>query len=184
MSMQASIGAGGLFAVTASLFFASPGQAQDCPDQTAYGTVRHLSAEQLARRPLRLPIPAGGDLNLANCTDVPGIGYVTEGPDLSLRLTSNPNGRRLDFRVESECDSVMLVNSPRGRWLFDDDNNGNLDPAISVNRAISGWWDVWLGRLADAPGTCNAELVVRALPAQQARAPWRATGLQDTSYRK
>ncbi len=161
-------GFGGLSAVLATLFLAGPGQAEAGPDEMRYGQVRQTSAEALARAPLRLPIPAGGDLDLEGCPEVRHLraqGYVTIQPDLSLRLTANRNRRRIDVRVESACDAVLLVNEPDGRWRWDDDGNPEsaLDPAISADRARTGWWDVWVGRFGD-PEPCRAQLIVSAGP--------------------
>ena len=188
MNDRTLTGLGGLAAVLATLFLAGPGHAQACPDTMQNGQVRHMSAETLARAPLRLSIPAGGDIDLVGCPEVEHLearGYVTFQPDLTLRLTENPNRRRIDFRVESACDAVMLVNTPSGEWRWDDDGNGNLDPAIAVNRARTGWWDVWLGRL-DRPDACRAQLIVSAGPPGSKPTAARASspGYRTSSYRK
>ncbi|WP_194744010.1 hypothetical protein [Thermaurantiacus tibetensis] len=127
---------GGLATLHAALLPSSPGHAQARPDTFQNGEVRQLSAEALARAPLRLAIPAGGDLDLADCPETRGAGFVTMQPDLTLRLTENPLGRRLRFRVES----------------------------VGVDRARAACWDVWLGRPGDGPGACPATLVGSAGP--------------------
>jgi hypothetical protein len=187
MNDRTLTGLGGLAAVLATLFLAGPGHARACPDTMMNGQVRHLSAETLARAPLRLAIPAGGDIDLNGCREVPGQGYVTMQPDLTLRLTENPNRRRIDFRVESACDAVMLVNSPSGQWRWSDDENPEspLDPALSYGRADTGWWDVWLGRY-DRPDACRAQLIVSAGPpaSQPTAARAQTRGYRTSDYRK
>lgn len=182
--MRTLIAIGGLATLHAALPMASPGHAQACPDTFQNGEVRQLSAEALARAPLRLAIPAGGEPDLADCPEPRGAGFVTMQPDLTLRLTESPLGRRLQFRVESDCDAVMLVNTPSNQWRFDDDSNGNYDPAIGVDRARAGWWDVWLGRLGDGPGACPATLVVSAGPPARQQAAIAPGGYRTTGYRK
>ncbi len=136
--------------------FAMPAAA--CPDPANYQNIRQVSAEELYR-PRRFGVQAGGPINLGNCRSVPGVGWVASGPDLRLILSSNPRGRRLEIRVVSACDAVLLVNSPSGIWFFDDDSNGNLDPKFSINNARRGAWDIWIGRLGRSE-SCDAELVV------------------------
>lgn len=139
-----------------ALGFATPVTA--CPDANDYQNIRRLGAETLYE-PRRFGVRAGGPMNLGNCSSVPGRGWISPGPDLRLVLTSNPRGRRLEIRVVSACDAVLLVNSPSGIWFFDDDSNGNYDPKFSINNARTGAWDIWVGRLGRSD-SCDAELIL------------------------
>jgi hypothetical protein len=138
------------------LVVASPAVA--CPDSGLNGDQRSYSATDL-HSPVRLGVRAGGDMDLARCDSVPGSGWITRQPDLTMTLTGNKNGRRLEFRVDSACDAVLLVNTPAERWIFDDDSNGNSDPKISIPAAQTGIYDVWVGRLGDR-GDCEATLTI------------------------
>jgi hypothetical protein len=51
----------------------------------------------------------------------------------------------LEFRVDSDCDSVLLINTGAMNYYFDDDDNGNFDPKIRLTRPSEGWYDVWIG---------------------------------------
>lgn len=128
-----------------------------CPDYSRNGAVRHYSSDRLFSA-VSLQVLAGGGLRLNDCLDVPGRGYVSRAPDFTIGLEGN-RGRRLQFRVNSDCDAVLLVNRPDGSWLFDDDSAGRLDPLINVPSASNGVYDVWVGRL-DGPQTCDAQLLL------------------------
>ena len=79
------------------LFGTLPGlaAAQACPDING-PTITPLSydASQLAQ-PQSMQMVAGGDINLSNCQDVPGGGFVVSGPDYELQLTGVAPGSNL-----------------------------------------------------------------------------------------
>ena len=119
---------------------------------------------------------ATGTTQLSGC-GIPGTrGYADPAPSYSFDL-SGMGGYRLDLSAEAACDATMLVHTPDGRWHFDDDGNGNLDPLISLRppTALEGRVDVWVGTLRPTP--CAAPLrlesftAVRHGPRQCNRAP-------------
>jgi hypothetical protein len=133
------------------------GAAQACPDYTLNGTALRYTGDQLFT-PQRIKVQAGGQVSLDNCPDMPGTGFVARRPDFTITYR-NGRGKRLELRVDSECDAVLLVNRPDGSWLFDDDSNGNADPKISMAAARDGVYDVWIGRLGSQQ-LCNATLTL------------------------
>jgi hypothetical protein len=136
---------------------ASSAWAQNCPDYALNGTRITISASDLYA-PQSVKVQAGGEVSLDGCGSVPGSGRVSKRPDFTIQY--NGGGKmRLEFRVNSECDAVLLVNRPNGEWLFDDDSNGNADPKISISAAPSGLYDVWVGRLGST-SLCNATLIM------------------------
>ena len=66
------------------------------------------------------------------------------------------SGRRLSISVVSECDAALLINTSSRSWFYDDDDNGNLDPLITLSRPADGYMDNWIGT-ADGD-VCDAEL--------------------------
>lgn len=130
----------------------------NCPDFELNGELHTLNADMLYAGQT-FSVVAGGPLDLAKCSSVPGTGNITQGPDFTLRISKNEHtGRMLEFKVTSDCDSVMLVNTPGAEWLFDDDNAGNLDARIAIGRARDGIYDVWVGTYGNE--LCNATLNV------------------------
>lgn len=134
---------------TVALAFTS-GSAQACPDwqlQPPFGAVE-LSAGFLPD-PYSRNVTAGGGFNLQNC-GFSWAGYVARAPDFDLYYNSGSSP--LTFYVNSSFDTVLLINAPDGRWYFDDDSAGNLNPAITFNNPESGLYDVWIGTYQPGSG--------------------------------
>lgn len=131
--------------------------AQQCPDFSQSGTLLSYSSDDLYA-PQSMSVVAGGSVSLANCPSIPGLGYVTQAPDYKLEFSGNSAGRELEFRLDSACDTVLLLNDTNGTWYHDDDSNGNLDAKIRLPKAGNGVYDIWVGTLnAD---NCDATLTI------------------------
>jgi hypothetical protein len=145
-----------LRATALALALAMPGAALACPDVALTGESLTYSSDE-AYAPRAHGVIAGGDVDLGACGSVPGAGYVATAPDFELTFTANGAGRALEFRVQADCDAVLLVNDATGQWHFNDDDAGT-DPRIRLDRAPEGLYDIWIGTFG--PATCNAELIV------------------------
>jgi uncharacterized protein YdgA (DUF945 family) len=131
--------------------------AQQCPDFSQSGTLLSYSSDDLYA-PQSMSVVAGGSVNLSNCPSIPGLGYVTQAPDYKLEFSGNSAGRELEFRLDSACDTILLLNDTSGTWYHDDDSNGNLDAKIRLPKAGNGVYDIWVGTLnAD---NCDATLTI------------------------
>lgn len=149
-----------LLLILTAVFLSFPGAAIACPEVNEDGTELRYSGKDLytARS---FKVTAGGGQDLSRCgiinnTSGAPEGFVAEAPDFELLFTGN--GYELEFRVESECDSVLLINTGSGNWYWDDDDNGNLDAKIRLGRASDGWYDIWIGTIGS--DTCNARLIL------------------------
>lgn len=149
-----------------SIVFAVFGTAvMACPD---YGLV---PVEQIRTTgadlwtPNRYNVIAGGDRNLSRCTHIdwqnhPGTanGWVIEEADFSIRI-DQLLGYQLEFRVESDCDTVLVVNTAAANWYYDDDDGDGMNAKILLTKpAANGVYDVWIGTYDDFD--CNAQLVL------------------------
>ena len=141
-----------------ALTFALTGgaQAQDCPDFTENGVALSYSSDALYT-PRSHDVLAGGSVNLAQCAELPGIGFVGRGPDFTVTSQAGA-GRALSISATSGCDTVILVNGPTMTWEFDDDSAGDLDPVVWFADAESGIYDIWVGTIAD--DLCDATLTL------------------------
>jgi hypothetical protein len=94
--------------------------------------------------PHTVEIAAGGglDASVVGC-----VGWVAQAPDYRVNWTAGGTGLPLIFSVQSEADTVLLINDAEGNWLCNDDTNG-LNPAISIANPPSGQYDVWVGTYA------------------------------------
>jgi hypothetical protein len=132
-----------------------PGAALACPDvsQSGYG-LSYTSDE--AYSPRAHGVVAGGGSDLQSCGG--GLfGHVAVAPDFELTFTANGAGRALEFRVEGECDTILLVNDATGQWHYNDDD-ADLNPRIRIAAASEGLYDIWVGTFG--PDLCQAQLIV------------------------
>jgi len=147
-----------LLAAVALLGFS--GAAMACPDFNLRAQEAYQASGSQLRSPKAFNVVAGGDNYVWNCPNVrpntdQGAGYFTSQPDFSFDL-SGMGGLRLVISAISECDSALLINTGSASWYYDDDDNGNLDPKITLTRPANGRIDVWMGTYDGA--FCNARL--------------------------
>ena len=64
----------------------------------------------------------------------------------------------MEFRLDSKCDTILLINDTSGAWHHDDDSNGNLNAKIRLPKARDGIYDIWAGTLS--ADTCDATLTI------------------------
>jgi len=132
-----------------------------CPDPSLTGRTLSFNGVQLWSRQ-SIATTASGGAALGGCNiPIPGTrGYAGAMPSFTLYL-SGMEGYRLDLDVDASCDSTMLVRAADGSWHFDDDSNGNLDPALSFDQywQTNGRVDVWIGSYngSSCPATLNLE---------------------------
>jgi hypothetical protein len=125
-----------------------------CPDPNLAAAAQLAYDISELASPQVFPVVAGGDLDLSLCSDVPGIGYIIQGPDYEMALTGNAAGQDVELRVESECDTVLFINDAAGEYQFVDDAEGGLNPVLVLPAAMDGIYDIWIGTLN--PETCEA----------------------------
>lgn len=141
---------------------AAPAAAQQCPDWQQDGVTLSIDA-QTAWSAQSYPMMAGGGLNLGACGTLPGTGYVTMAPHFTITYDARNTGYDLDFRVDSQCDTVMLINDAGAAWHFNDDADGTLNARLRLANAPSGIYDVWVGTYS--PQACAATLILETFPA-------------------
>jgi hypothetical protein len=66
-------------------------------------------------------------------------------------------GQSLTLSVAGDCDTVLLVNDATAEWFYNDDDT-SLDPAITIEGAANGVYDIWVGTYG--PETCPAVLTI------------------------
>lgn len=138
------------------------GAAQACPDFNQSGPGASLSGPQM-RKGVSYQVQAGGENYVWNCPNVrpgtdQGAGYFTSRPDFTFQF-DRMGGHRLAISVVSQCDSALLINTATASWFYDDDDNGNLDPKITLTRPANGYLDVWVGTFDGA--VCDAVLTLQ-----------------------
>ena len=135
--------------------------AQQCPDWQLNGIPITTDAEA-AWVPQQYPMFAGGNIDLSQCATTGGVGRVTAAPSFSINYDARNLGRDLEFRVQSQCDTTLLINDAGASWHFNDDADGSLSPRLRLAGAPSGRYDVWVGTFGGQ--SCQATLIAETFP--------------------
>lgn len=137
---------------------ASTGMAMACPSISDPAAITMSTTGEDLWSPNGYMVVAGGDIDLSNCPEVPGVGLVFRNADFEFSLSGLAAYNMLQLRVVGDCDTVLLVNDSTGLWHFSDDANGSFHPVIDIVGASDGVFDVWVGSFN--PEVCNAELTL------------------------
>ncbi len=125
-------------------------RAQDVSADPTYGTVR-LEAGFLPD-PHENKLTAGGSIrvNRGSCT----YGNVADAPDVDFYYTGN-GSNDLYLYTRAGSDTTLLINTPNGSWVCDDDGLGERNPLVVIPDAASGLYNIWVGTYSDgmAPAT-------------------------------
>ncbi|TVR79075.1 MAG: hypothetical protein EA412_07095 [Chitinophagaceae bacterium] len=100
--------------------------------------------------PKILEIVSGGPVNVSNlnlCNDC--VGFASASPDVRLVWTGESNDLVIFFEADNALDdATMIINTPDGRWIGNDDTNSNtLNPMLNLRNYGQGTYDIWVGSL-------------------------------------
>ncbi len=128
------------------------GAAQACPDIAATAAFGHFILEEgFTPDPFEQGVTAGGGYDLAAC-GFDTVGWVALAPDFDLTYQTSGNAP-LTIRIDSDVDTILLVNDPDGEWWFDDDGAGDgFGAEIVIDEPGSGLYNIWVGTYAQASG--------------------------------
>lgn len=136
----------GALALAGSSFGVSPhfvSSAAACPSFAGAPLSGSLALDEgFLPDPVVRNVTAGGTQNVGNC-GLPS-GWVSTQPDLRLQYDST-GASPLSFVVQSNLDTILVINDPMGNWHFDDDSGDNLNAVLRFPNASSGQWDIWVG---------------------------------------
>lgn len=136
-------------------FFASisPLRGQSIGENSTYGEVR--LAGGFVPDPHETELVASGKVKVkkAPCA----FGYVAEAPDLDFYYQGD-GSRTLYFYVESEKDTILLINDTVGDWACDDDSLSEQNPLVAIPNAESGLYNIWVGTYAGDEGEATLKI--------------------------
>ncbi len=98
--------------------------------------------------PTTMDVQAGGELTAADTAGPACPGLVSAGPNVRINYTSG--AWPLILSVASEADTTLVVRTPEGEWICDDDSGNGLNPSIRFDTPTSGQYAVWIGAFTDA----------------------------------
>jgi len=128
-------------------------QSQDNSEPATYGDYAISAVGQSHQ----VEIVAGGE---TDASELGGAcsGQIANAPDVQLDFESS--GAPLSFRVQSDFDSTLAINSATGDWLCDDDSAGGLNALVEIANPVSGTYDIWIGALDEEENYSNATLEI------------------------
>ncbi|MDG4649782.1 hypothetical protein P6F26_15160 [Roseibacterium sp. SDUM158017] len=142
-----------------------PQASANCPNPMVGGPPISLSSSQLFQQQAYMLTAMGSDTRVDTCPGVSGGGTATAAPQTSLFLTGM-QGYDLTLEVQASCDTTLLAHGSDGRWYFDDDSAGSLQPRLTVpSAAMNGRLDLWVGTFGGQ--SCQATLVMQAVAMAQ-----------------
>lgn len=91
-------------------------------------------------------MPGGGN----DASDLGGncVGMIASSPDFQLYYDAG--SFPLSFAVVGSSDNTLVINTPSGRNVCDDDSAGGTAPQVTFSNPESGTYDVWVGVIGDA----------------------------------
>ncbi len=101
-------------------------------------------------------IVAGGNID-ADRLGSDCAGEIADAP--GMRLNYGTGGDLLRIIATSDTDTSLVVRTPDGEWLCNDDAMGGLNPILSLNSPASGEYNIWVGIVSSFWGSGDAEAV-------------------------
>lgn len=144
--------------VLAAALAAWGGGASACPGMGFLKDELSVTARQLMT-PRVATVRAGGTVLLGECAELPGVGNIPFDPSVSLLYVPDRKRMDLELRAEGDCDPVLLVRGPSGRFFFDDDDGGARNARIRLAQPPAGRYTVWVGSQGGA--ACSARLTLQ-----------------------
>lgn len=123
-----------------TLILSTATSAQDVTQNPSFGSTS-LDAG-FRPDPYTVNLRSGGNID---AKDLGGdcAGWIADAPD--YRLIYQAGAFPLIITVESDVDTTLIINTPNGNWLCDDDGGGDLDPKVKLSKPQSGQYDIWIG---------------------------------------
>ena len=150
-----------LLTVISGTVLSSLAVAQDVRMDPNYGST-DLSAGFLPD-PQLVEVAIGGELDAGNA-DSSCYGYISDAPD--YRLDYQAAGWGLGIYTSSELDTTILINTPDGEWVCNDDNYNlaNLNAGYYFDDPQSGEYNIWVGAYFEEDVFGDAVLAITESP--------------------
>ncbi len=136
-----------LTAAAAITLMAAPAYAQRIQSsaQGTFGTVNLVSG--FTPDPRITTVEAGGPIDVSTVSDN-CRGFIAERPSFTLNYRKGE--LPLYIGVVADDDTTLVIRSPNGQWMCDDDSGDNLNPVVSWSQPRNGRYQIWVGRFGSA----------------------------------
>jgi hypothetical protein len=123
--------------------------AQDLSAEPTFGSL--LMDATLGSQRTTTRVMSGGPVSASDLGD-DCAGHISEAP--TTRVDYSGGGARLRLVASSQSDVSLVVRSPEGEWLCNDDAPyGDFDPFLEIEAPVAGHYDVWVGAVGWAWST-------------------------------
>ncbi|MBX3430094.1 MAG: peptidase S1 [Hyphomonadaceae bacterium] len=159
MTIKSSIFAA--VAGAAFVFSVGAASAQNWQANPTYGSVQLRSGFQ--PDPHNIQMTAGGEVNARAALGNACPGFIANAPDFDLYWQAGNSGLPLVISADSQADTTLVVHTPSGQWLCEDDGGFNgLNPGMRIDNPQSGLYDIWVGTYNGgyAPATLSISEIV------------------------
>ncbi|MEZ5959537.1 MAG: peptidase S1 [Hyphomonadaceae bacterium] len=147
-------------AAAAVVLSAGVAAAQNWQATPTFGSVRLTAG--FTPDPYNVPLVAGGPINSRQTLGAACPGFIANSPDFDLYWTAGRTGLPLVISADSQTDTTLVVRTPSGQWLCEDDGGFNgMNPGMRIDNPQSGLYDIWVGTYGG--GTAQATLSISEL---------------------
>lgn len=136
------------------------GAAEACPNYNARAAFGEIFLPgNFAPDPYVRNVTAGGGHYMPNC-GLNWQGWVAAAPDFEFTYQGG-FGFPLTIGINSNADTIILINDPNGDWFYSDDAGGGwgLGGAITFPNPVPGTYDIWIGAYNRGSGI-PAQLII------------------------
>ena len=121
-------------------------------DETLPGSASLSLSAGFSPDPTTVAVEAGGTIG-ANMVGDSCAGNVTAAA--TVQLDYGAEAWPLIISVDSDLDTTLVVLTPGGNWLCDDDSGEGLNPSLTIDAPAAGDYSIWVGRFGNdiAPAT-------------------------------
>lgn len=147
----------------------SAGLSLDFTEPPTYGRIELGSG--FLPDPHTVEIVSGGSVDVSSLNLGSGCtGYAAIAPDLSLVWDGDTSDLRIFYEAsDSSDDTVLIINTPSGQWICNDDAYaGTLNPMLPLSAYGSGRFDIWVASYSEGD-FISGELKITELDSIQPR---------------
>ncbi|MGE0829832.1 MAG: hypothetical protein AB7O04_10835 [Hyphomonadaceae bacterium] len=108
--------------------------------------------------PAAAEVTAGGSLDASVAAGEQCMGFIAQRPDYTLRYTAED--LPLFVSATSDVDTTLVVRTPSGAYVCDDDASEGVNPGIHLPNPETGRYQIWVGTFAADGGTPQAQLYI------------------------
>jgi hypothetical protein len=131
-------------AAASVILSAGAATAQNWQGAPTYGSVQLAPGFQ--PDPYNVQLTAGGPINAQAALGNACPGFIANNPDFDLYWGSGNSGLPLVISANSQVDTTLVVHTPSGEWLCEDDGGFNgFNPGMRIDNPQPGLYDIWVG---------------------------------------